>query len=130
MDAHEQKIRQGLDVADIVISTGGSSMGTTDFLKPVLEQRLQSEIVFGRVKVKPGKPTIFALIPCTAGSFKPFFGLPGNPASALVTYAFLFYCLIIISITQRFYLFVLPALRVLGGYPKHRCHIPRVKVQV
>lgn len=60
-------------------------MGTTDVLKPVIEQRLQGDVLFGRVKVKPGKPTIFAKIPVDHLSFKPLFGLPGNPASALVT---------------------------------------------
>jgi gephyrin len=85
MDAHETILREGFTKADIVLTTGGSSMGTTDLLKPVIEQRLQGEILFGRVKVKPGKPTIFAKIPSENSSFKPLFGLPGNPASALVT---------------------------------------------
>lgn len=60
-------------------------MGTSDVIKPVIEQELGGKIHFGRVKVKPGKPTIFAQIPGEDGSFKPLFGLPGNPASALTT---------------------------------------------
>lgn len=84
MDTHEQAIRSAMEEADIVVTTGGSSMGTTDFIKPVIEQRLQGNIIFGRVMVKPGKPTIFAQIP-HHGFSKPLFGLPGNPASALVT---------------------------------------------
>lgn len=114
MDAHEAALKEGFLKADVVITTGGSSMGTTDLLKPVIEQRLHGEILFGRVKVKPGKPTIFAEIPCDNPPFKPLFGLPGNPASALVT----------------FYLFVLPALRILGGYPKDKCRLPHVKARL
>uniref|UniRef100_A0A182N791 MoaB/Mog domain-containing protein n=1 Tax=Anopheles dirus TaxID=7168 RepID=A0A182N791_9DIPT len=73
----------------IIICTGGVSMGDKDFVKPVLTA-LNYELVFGRVNMKPGKP-------CTYGSSKvtKFFGLPGNPVSAFVT----------------FHLFVLPALR-------------------
>ena len=85
MDAHETALKEGFLKADLIITTGGSSMGTSDVLKPVIEQRLHGEILFGRVKVKPGKPTIFAEIPCDNPPFKPLFGLPGNPASALVT---------------------------------------------
>jgi gephyrin len=85
MTAHEQALRKGLESADIILTTGGSSMGTSDVLKPVIEQRLDGKIIFGRVKVKPGKPTIFARLPYKQDSWKPLFGLPGNPASALVT---------------------------------------------
>lgn len=75
---------------DIIITTGGVSMGELDLLKPTVERQLGGTIHFGRVAMKPGKPTTFATIP-----FKPntsntresrlLFGLPGNPASALVT---------------------------------------------
>ncbi|KAJ7066164.1 MoaB/Mog domain-containing protein [Mycena amicta] len=88
-------LRRGLDSADIIISTGGTSMGPSDLLKPVLEQHFDGTIHFGRVTVKPGKPTTFATVPYAGGTSKPVFALPGNPASALVT----------------FYVFVVPALR-------------------
>ncbi|CAG8512872.1 7992_t:CDS:2, partial [Scutellospora calospora] len=69
--------------------------------KPTLEQSLGATIHFGRVKMNQGKPTTFATLPGTSDtSEKLIFGLPGNPASATVT----------------FYLFVLPALRKLAGY--------------
>ncbi|KAF7321717.1 Molybdopterin molybdenumtransferase [Mycena kentingensis (nom. inval.)] len=105
--AHVAALQRGLESADMIISTGGTSMGPSDLLKPVLEQHLNGIIHFGRVTVKPGKPTTFA----TVGT-KPVFALPGNPASALVT----------------FYVFVLPALRRLGGFPSERCVPPRVRV--
>ncbi|KAJ7034160.1 MoaB/Mog domain-containing protein [Mycena alexandri] len=112
--SHVNAIRKGLDAADILLTTGGTSMGPTDLLKPVIERHFQGTIHFGRVTVKPGKPTTFATIPCAGGAAKPIFALPGNPASALVT----------------FNIFVVPALRKLGGWPEARCHLPRVSVKL
>jgi gephyrin len=107
-------------------------MGPTDLLKPIIERHFHGTIHFGRVSVKPGKPTTFATIPIPAqmevqgkgkgrareapqdGQAVPVFALPGNPASALVT----------------FYIFVLPALRKMGGWAVDRCQLPRVKVEV
>ena len=92
-------------------------MGPADLAKPVIERNFKGTIHFGRVKMKPGKPTTFATIPNTkpvGGGQTPIFALPGNPASALVT----------------FYLFVLPALRKLGGWKLDRCQLPRIRVQV
>ncbi|CAG8901443.1 unnamed protein product [Penicillium nalgiovense] len=94
---------------DVIITTGGVSMGELDLLKPTIERSLGGTIHFGRVSMKPGKPTTFATVP-----FKPtgdatssqqerqsklIFSLPGNPASALVTLN----------------LFVLPSLHKLTG---------------
>jgi gephyrin len=56
-------------------------MGEFDLLKPVLERSLKATIHFGRVNLKPGKPTTFAATP----EGKLIFCLPGNPVSALVT---------------------------------------------
>jgi len=106
-------IKTGLERADILLTTGGTSMGPTDLLKPIIERQLNGTIHFGRVTVKPGKPTTFASVPFTDQN-KPVFALPGNPASALVT----------------FQVFVVPALRRLGGWPVAQCQLPRVQVQV
>lgn len=114
---HVAKIQKGLDSADLILTTGGTSMGPADLLKPVIERNFRGTVHFGRVKMKPGKPTTFATIPnsSAAGDKRtPIFALPGNPASALVT----------------FYLFVLPALRRLGGWSLDRCQLPRIRVQV
>ncbi|KAK0461635.1 uncharacterized protein EV420DRAFT_1639932 [Desarmillaria tabescens] len=112
--AHVDAIKKGLDSADILITTGGTSMGPTDLLKPVIERHFSGTIHFGRVTIKPGKPTTFATIPWTGGAVKPVFALPGNPSSALVT----------------FHIFVVPALRKLGGWPENLCQLPRAKVQL
>ncbi|GBE79793.1 MoaB/Mog domain-containing protein [Sparassis latifolia] len=114
--SHVAALRQGLTSADVILTTGGTSMGASDLLKPVIERHLDGTIHFGRVKVKPGKPTTFATIPTPTGRNErvPLFALPGNPASALVT----------------FNVFVVPALRRLGGWPVERCQLPRIRVQI
>ncbi|KAF9651619.1 hypothetical protein BDM02DRAFT_3138792 [Thelephora ganbajun] len=114
---HVSKIQEGLDSADLILTTGGTSMGPGDLLKPVIEHHFEGTIHFGRVKMKPGKPTTFATIPkkeAARGEHTPIFALPGNPASALVT----------------FYLFVLPALRKLGGWKSDRCQLPHIRVEI
>jgi molybdopterin molybdotransferase len=65
---------------DVLIITGGVSMGDYDFVRDVF-QDLKLEILFSKVAIKPGKPTVFA----RRGS-KLVFGLPGNPISALITF--------------------------------------------
>lgn len=113
VDAHVDAIRKGIENADILITTGGTSMGPTDLLKPVIERQFKGTIHFGRVAIKPGKPTTFATIPATRAE-KPLFALPGNPASALVT----------------FHIFVIPALRKLAGWSSDLCQLPRVTAEV
>jgi len=73
-DAFEQADQQ----ADVVISSGGVSVGDADYTKLVLEQL--GEIGFWKIAMKPGKPFAFGKL---SNSY--FFGLPGNPVSALVT---------------------------------------------
>ncbi|KAI5806745.1 hypothetical protein DFH27DRAFT_642558 [Peziza echinospora] len=113
-----------LQKVNVVISTGGVSMGERDLLKPILQHTLNGTIHFGRVAMKPGKPTTFATYPVPPSTTDSpqelentfpealLFALPGNPASALVT----------------FHLFVLPALRRLSGFPEDRTHLPKVQV--
>ncbi|KAH9855051.1 MoaB/Mog domain-containing protein [Lenzites betulinus] len=116
LEAHVDALRRSLEVADLVLTTGGTSMGVGDLLKPVIERHLGGTVHFGRVRVKPGKPTTFATVPTPGGRSErvPLFALPGNPASALV----------------MFHVFVIPALRKLGGWPEDRCRLPSVRVQI
>ena len=89
-------IRTGLARCDVLLSSGGMSMGNRDFVKPCLEA-IGCKIWFGKVKVKPGKPTCFATLNNNENR-KYIFGLPGNPASAIVTYIlFVRKCLAILS---------------------------------
>jgi len=93
--ALRRAVLEGLERADVVLTSGGVSMGTRDLIKPILEEL--GTVHFGRLAAKPGKPTTFATVrgvPC--------FGLPGFPVSSLV----------------MFELFVRPALRLLAGHTR------------
>jgi len=72
---------------DILITTGSASMGDADFLKTVLEKA--GTIHFGRMRMKPGKPTTFATVKKADGTDLLVFGLPGNPVSCFVTFQLL-----------------------------------------
>ncbi len=91
-DALRAALQRALAEADVVLTTGGVSMGTRDLVKPLLAEL--GAVHFGRVAIKPGKPLTFATVGRSL-----VFGLPGNPVSTLV----------------MFELFVRPALRLLGG---------------
>jgi molybdenum cofactor synthesis domain-containing protein len=95
-DDTEELKRQIADAArrsDVLITSGGVSMGVYDFTKAALKE-LGGEIFFERVALRPGKPTVFARLGNTL-----VFGLPGNPVSVAVT----------------FNLFTSPALRAMQG---------------
>jgi len=92
LEALRAKIATGLD-ADMLILSGGVSMGKYDLVEPVLKE-FGAETIFDAVAIRPGKPVVFAL--CKR---KPVFGLPGNPVSTMVT----------------FELFVRPAIEILCG---------------
>jgi molybdopterin molybdotransferase len=77
----------GMDDADVIVSSGGASVGDHDLVRPALEA-WGARIDFWRVAIKPGKPLLVATR--DAGARKQIIlGLPGNPASTYVT-AFLF----------------------------------------
>ena len=67
--------------SDLVVTSGGVSMGVYDFTKVALNE-LGAELFFERVALRPGKPTVFARLP--NGTL--MFGLPGNPVSVSVTF--------------------------------------------
>jgi molybdopterin molybdotransferase len=80
------RIRQALKLAPLLLLTGGVSMGRYDLVEEVLAD-LGAEFFFTGVKMRPGKPVVFGRVP--AGDDLParfFFGLPGNPISAMVTF--------------------------------------------
>ena len=86
-------VEEALAGADVLVTSGGVSVGSHDLVKPLLESL--GEVHIGRVKLRPGKPFTFATLP--GGRLA--FGLPGFPVSSLVT----------------FEVFVRPALRKLQG---------------
>ncbi|MBT3520508.1 MAG: molybdopterin molybdotransferase MoeA [Gammaproteobacteria bacterium] len=88
----KNKFYEAIKKSDIVISTGGVSVGDADYIKEVV--KTLGDINFWKVAVKPGRPLAFGKIKDTI-----FFGLPGNPVSVMVT----------------FLLFVLPSINMLSG---------------
>ncbi len=76
----QNKILDALESCDVLIISGGVSVGDYDFTKPAL-RNLGAEILFERISLKPGKPTVFAKL-----NDKLIFGLPGNPVSVAVTF--------------------------------------------
>ena len=75
----EDVARAAIDDADLVVVSGGASVGEKDFAKRMFEP-LGLELVFSRVSIKPGKPVWLGRV-----GQKLVIGLPGNPTSALVT---------------------------------------------
>jgi molybdopterin molybdotransferase len=90
--ALQELIEQGLS-ADLLLLSGGVSMGKFDLVEAVLAE-MESKFFFTGVQIQPGRPIVFAEVRST-----PCFGLPGNPISTMVT----------------FELFVRPLLRSRGG---------------
>ncbi|MGR8920251.1 MAG: molybdopterin molybdotransferase MoeA [Gammaproteobacteria bacterium] len=91
-EAVEQALSTAAASADVVITSGGVSVGEADYIKSVLARI--GEVGFWKVAMKPGRPLAFGRV----GEAR-FFGLPGNPVSVMVT----------------FYQFVEPALRKMAG---------------
>lgn len=59
VDSTVKALQRGGDLADVIIATGGTSMGEVDLLKPVIERELDGTIHFGRVAMKPGSANSF-----------------------------------------------------------------------
>ena len=98
-------VQEGVERADVLVTSGGVSVGDRDFIKPALEDL--GTVHFGRIAFRPGMPLTFAEV----GS-RLVFGLPGNPVSSLVT----------------FEVFVRPALRAMQGDPNPLR--PRIEVEL
>jgi molybdopterin molybdotransferase len=75
----ERRIAQHLDVADVLVLSGGVSMGKADFV-PLVLKKLGVEVVFHKISQRPGKPMWFGIGPRKQAVF----ALPGNPVSTLV----------------------------------------------
>jgi molybdenum cofactor synthesis domain-containing protein len=92
-DATRNALNAASEDSDIVITSGGVSMGDYDLVKAALAE-IGAEILFDKVQIRPGKPTVFGRRGKTF-----YFGLPGNPVSTSVT----------------FNVFARPAIRMLQG---------------
>jgi molybdopterin molybdotransferase len=105
-EALRRLVVDALGAADVLVTSGGVSVGTHDLVKPLLESL--GTVHIGRVKLKPGKPFTFATLP----DGKLAFGLPGFPVSSLVTLE----------------VFVRPALRKMQGFA--RLQRPTLRVRL
>jgi molybdopterin molybdotransferase len=88
----EETLLEATKCADVVITSGGASVGEADYIKVILDEI--GQVDFWKIAMKPGKPLAFGKINDAL-----FFGLPGNPVSAMAT----------------FYQFVQPSLKLLEG---------------
>lgn len=79
LEATVDAMQQAASIADVVVTTGGVSVGEEDHIKPAIEQL--GSLDMWAVKMKPGKPLAYGKIGDT-----PFIGLPGNPVSAFATF--------------------------------------------
>jgi molybdopterin molybdotransferase len=87
-----EAFKSASSTADLVITTGGVSVGEADYVKQIVEE--MGEIHFWKIAMKPGRPITFGQLGNAA-----YFGLPGNPVSVMTT----------------FYQFTLPAIQRLSG---------------
>jgi len=108
----EKSFMEAAANSDVLITTGGVSVGEADFVKETLEKL--GQVNFWKIAMKPGRPLAYGKL---GGCY--FFGLPGNPVSTMVT----------------FYQFVLPAMKLLQGETRHntltlplRCITPIRKI--
>ncbi|UCC17617.1 MAG: molybdopterin molybdotransferase MoeA [Dehalococcoidales bacterium] len=99
------KLTEAVKKSDCLVFSGGSSAGEKDLISTVAEEL--GVILFHGVEIRPGKPTMFAII-----NDKPVFGMPGYPTSALV----------------NSYLFLVPALRKMARLPRKRAEKVKAKL--
>ncbi len=101
-----RSFNQASQFADMIISTGGVSVGEADHTKMALKK--SGQVDFWKIAIKPGRPLAFGQIGKSV-----FFGLPGNPVAVMIT----------------FYQFVLPALETMLGI-KNKLIAPKIKAKV
>ncbi|HDS16399.1 MAG TPA: molybdopterin molybdenumtransferase MoeA [Proteobacteria bacterium] len=108
-EAIRQALLAAVAVNDLVLTSGGVSMGDYDFLQEVIGALPQAEIRFWQVRMKPGKPLLYSRI-----GDKPVLGLPGNPVSTMVA----------------FEQFARPLLRKMAGWPENRLFLSKARARL
>jgi len=99
LEATREALRSAAQGVDLILTSGGVSVGEEDHLKPAMQ--LEGRLDLWQVAMKPGKPLAFGAVRRGDGSEALFVGMPGNPVSSFVT----------------FLLAVAPVLRALQGMP-------------
>ena len=103
-DLLAQELKKALE-SDMIIFSGGSSVGEKDLLANILEE--MGEILFHGVQIKPGKPTLFGMV-----KGKPVFGMPGHPTSCL----------------SNAYIFLIPTIRKMAHLPMNIARTVKAKM--
>ncbi|QWR78927.1 molybdopterin molybdotransferase MoeA [Candidatus Magnetomonas plexicatena] len=80
-DTMSEALSKSLNSSDMVLLTGGSSVGTMDLTPKIINSLGLPGVIFHGVAIKPGKPTIFGVV-----NEKPVFGLPGHPSAVMVAF--------------------------------------------
>jgi len=104
----ENALKSAAADADVIITSGGVSVGEADFIRELLSKL--GEVVFWKIAMKPGRPMAFGRI-AHAGNEAHFFGLPGNPVAVMVTF-YQFVRDALLALSGRTDNFALPLLRV------------------
>ena len=87
LDATRAALRQAAQGADLIVTSGGVSVGEEDHLRPAVQA--EGRIELWQVAIKPGKPFAFGAVRRADGTAAHFVGLPGNPVSSFVTFLLL-----------------------------------------
>ncbi|HXZ80299.1 MAG TPA: gephyrin-like molybdotransferase Glp [Terriglobales bacterium] len=106
-----EQVEKGLQ-ADLLLLTGGVSMGKYDLVEQVLRE-LGAEFIFTGAEIQPGRPVVFGRVAAKAKPVTYFFGLPGNPVSTMVT----------------FELFARPMIDALAGTPPARLRFLKARLK-
>lgn len=106
----ENTLLNAAQQADVVITSGGVSVGEADYMKLLLAKH--GQVMFWKIAMKPGRPLAYGKIQGDNGKHAHYFGLPGNPVAVMVT----------------FYQFVREALLILMGQPQPNA-LPMFKVE-
>jgi molybdopterin molybdotransferase len=99
LNATRAKLREAAQDHDLILTSGGVSVGEEDHLKDAVQA--EGDLHFWQLAIKPGKPFVFGRVRRADGSYAIYMGLPGNPAASFVT----------------FLLLVRPVLGLLSGEP-------------
>ena len=84
LEATREMLRRAAAECDVIVTSGGVSVGDADFVKPAVEA--EGELLLWRIAMKPGRPLAFGQVGKTGGRRAAFIGLPGNPVASFVTF--------------------------------------------
>jgi molybdopterin molybdotransferase len=84
LDATREALRRAAEGSDLIVTSGGVSVGEEDHLKPAVQA--EGRLDLWQVAIKPGKPLAFGEVRASHGRSSLFIGLPGNPVSSFVTF--------------------------------------------